>query len=159
MCQPKPESLPRRQTDPAWLQDHFLCTGHDETTRSGTFTFVKRHGHHYAVTCRHIMEAVADLKMVPAAKNPTMALHIDNVVLNRSYFTAQGLMLGVHTPHAETEREIDIAIAPLNGHWHLLTSHKNKVAIDLDEWREPDWIAVKYCLAAGYPDERKKKGS
>jgi hypothetical protein len=157
-CQSEPESLPRRHTDPAWLQDHFLGTGHDETARSATFTFIRRRGRHYAVTCRHIMEAVADPKMVPAAKNPTLALHVDRAVLNLSCFTAKGLALAVHAPRAETKHEeVDVAIAPLTGgYWDLLTKHKDKVPIDLDAWREPDWSSVKYCLAVGYPDERKK---
>jgi AraC-like DNA-binding protein len=87
MTQSESESLPRRQTDPAWLQDHFLGTGHDENTRNGTFTFVQRHGRHYAVTCRHIMDGVADPEIVPAATHPTMALHIDKAVLNLSYIS------------------------------------------------------------------------
>lgn len=156
--QSKPESLLRRHTDPAWLQDHFLGTGHDEKTRSATFTFVKRRGRHYAVTCRHIKDAVTDPKMVPGARNPTVALHLDRAVLNLSYFTARGLALGVRTPHAEDKKEeIDVAIAPLDGsYWQLLSGKKNKIAIDLDDWREPDWPTVKWCLAAGYPDEHKK---
>src|SRR5271163_26634 len=116
MSHPKPESLPRRQTDPAWLQDHFLGTGHDETTRNATVTFVKRHDRHYAVTCKHIVEALADPAVVPAIKNPTIALHVGKAVLNLSYFTAQGLVLGVHSPKAETKRdEVDVAIASLDG--------------------------------------------
>ena len=159
MSEAKSESLPRRQTDPAWLQDHFLSKGHDETTRSATFTFVKRHGRHYAVTCRHIIEAISDPKMIPGARNPTVAIHIGKRVLNLSYFTAKGLALGIHVPHAETKQEeVDVAIAPLeDSYWDLLTSRKNKVAIDLDNWREPNWQSVKYCLAAGYPDEHKGK--
>ncbi|GIK97834.1 MAG: hypothetical protein BroJett029_20430 [Alphaproteobacteria bacterium] len=155
--EPEPNSLPRRQTDPAWLQDHFLGTGHDETTRGATFTFVKRRGRHYAVTCRHIMEAVSDPAVVPDARNPTVAIHIDRVVLSLSNFTAKGLALGIRTPQAESKREeIDVAIAPLDGsYWPLLLEKKNKAAIDLDAWREPDWKSVKWCVAAGYPDEHK----
>lgn len=154
----KPDNLLRRQTDPAWLQDHFLGTGHDETTRSAIFTFVKRRGRHYAVTCRHIMKAVGDPCMVTNARNPTLAIQIDRAVLNLSYFTAEGLALGIKTPQVESKREeIDVAIAPLEGsYWPLFLEKKNKAAIDLDVWREPDWSSVKWCLAAGYPDEHKK---
>jgi hypothetical protein len=36
--------LARSQTDPLWLQDHFLGTGHDVTTRNGTASFVSFKG-------------------------------------------------------------------------------------------------------------------
>lgn len=155
--QPEPESLPRRHTDPAWLHDYFLGTGRDVSTRTGTFTFVKRHGRHYAVTCRHIAKAVSNPAMVPNARNPTLAIDIDRMVLNLSHFTAKGLAPAIKAPHADTERdEIDVAIAPLDGSfWPLLADRKNKFAIDLDAWQEPDWSSVKWCLAAGYPDEHK----
>jgi len=159
MSESKPESLPRRHTDPAWLQDHFLGTGHDEKTRNATFTFIKRSGRHYAVTCRHVVDSLANTAVLPSVKNPTIALHVGRAILNLSYFTAQGLVLGVHSPKAESKRdEVDVAIAALDGgYWHMLTKDKNKVAIDLDTWREPDWNAVKYCLAVGYPDEHKDR--
>jgi hypothetical protein len=160
MAQPEPESLPRRQTDPAWLQDHFLGTGHDEKTRNATVTFVKRHGRHYAVTCRHVASAVENPQMVPGAKFPTVALHMDRTVLNLSGFSAQGHVQAVRSPAAGAKQEeVDIGIAPLDGagHWHMLTEVKRKAPIDLDQWREPDWTKVKYCLAVGYPDEHKSR--
>lgn len=158
--QSKPESLPRRQTDPAWLQDCFLKTGHDEETNNATVTFVKRHGHYYAVTCRHVAESVTNPKIVPGAKFPTIALHVNQSVLNLSGFSAQGYTQAIKSPDLAV-KDIDIGIAQLdgggNGHWHMLSKFKNKVPIDLDQWREPDWRKIKYCLAAGYPDEHKER--
>jgi hypothetical protein len=56
--------LARSQTDPLWLQDHFLGTGHDVTTRNGTASFVSFKGRHFAVTCRHVMESASDPDVV-----------------------------------------------------------------------------------------------
>lgn len=153
------QSIPRRQTDPAWLQDHFLGTGHSESTHSATFTFIKRRDRYYAVTCGHVIDALKNSETVPNARHPTLALHLDKSVLNLSSFIGINLLAhAARKPHAETpQEEIDIAIAPLSeSYWSLLASKKNKTAIDLDNWREPRWDTVKFCLATGYPDEHKE---
>jgi hypothetical protein len=155
------ESLPRRNSDPVWLQDYFVHTGHDANTRSGTATFVKRKGLHYVCTCRHIMDSIKDPKVVPNAKFPTLTLAIDKTFINLARMTEYGPELIVRAPGPDTEHaHTDIAIAPLDaGTWHLMVTGKNKSAIDLDCWREPDWSKVRFGLAFGYPDEHKKNVS
>ncbi|RWP54370.1 hypothetical protein [Mesorhizobium sp.] len=153
------DSLLRRQTDPVWLQDHYLGTGHTEETNSATFTFIKRRGRIYAVTCGHVVDQLSNPVSVPDARLPTLALQIDRGVLNLSQVTGIGRI--THTTRAaeknETHREIDIAITPLSeSYWSILTKRKNKTAIDLDAWREPRWESVKMCVAAGYPNEHKE---
>jgi hypothetical protein len=134
-----------------------MQTGHDAGTRSGTATFVVRHGQPYVITCRHIMEGIKDPKMTPGAKFPTLALSIGRSALNLGQMGPNGVELAMRAPKADRkEDEIDIAIAPLLGsYWPLLTSNKNKSAIDLDAWREPDWSNLIWGIAAGYPDEHK----
>ncbi|WP_095203803.1 hypothetical protein [Mesorhizobium carmichaelinearum] len=154
------DSLLRRQTDPVWLQDHYLGTGHTEETNSATFTFIKRHGRIYAVTCGHVVDQLSNPESVPDARLPTLALQIDRGVLNLSQVTGIGRI--TQTTRAaeknETHRESDIAIAPLSeSYWSILTEKKNKTAIDLDAWREPRWESVKMCVAAGYPNEHKEQ--
>ena len=155
----KPESLPFRQTAPVWLQDRFLFTGRDETTRNATVTFVKRRGCHYAVTCRHVLEAVTEPETVPGAPLPTMALEVDRVVLNFSFLTMEGIKSTFRAPEPEIQSTPDdIALAKLSDfHWELLSSRKNKVTIDLDSWWEPNWSDVQSCLTVGYADEHKEK--
>jgi hypothetical protein len=108
--------------------------------------------------CRHIMEGGKDPQMVPNAKFPTLALAIDNAFINLARMTASGRELVMRDPPTNTEHaNTDIAIAPLDaGSWHLLATRKNKSAIDLDRWKEPDWSKVRFGLASGYPDEHKK---
>lgn len=155
------ESLPRRNTAPIWLQDFYLKTGHDENTRSGTATFVMRKGIPYVCTCRHIMDAVKDPKMVPNSKFPVLALTVETNHLNLGRITANGVELSMRAPRAASKQEeIDIAIAQLPAnYWDILNTRKNKLAIDLDAWKEPNWANVRYGLAHGYPDEHKKKKS
>lgn len=154
------ETLLRRQTDPAWLQDHYLGTGHTEDTNSATFTFIKRKGRNYAVTCGHVVDQVSNPSTVPGALRPTLALQVDRAVLNLSSVTGIGHLTPVTRAIQKdgARRDIDIAIAeiPAN-YWSLLTDRKNKTAIDLDAWREPNWNAVRMCVAAGYPNEHKER--
>jgi hypothetical protein len=62
--------LARSQTDPLWLQDHFLGTG-DVTTRNGTASFVSFKGRQFAVTCRDVMESASDPDVVAGASSLT----------------------------------------------------------------------------------------
>ena len=52
------EALARSQTDPLFLQDHFLVGGHDVDTKNATATFVQFERKQYAVTCRHVLEVM-----------------------------------------------------------------------------------------------------
>lgn len=72
--------------------------------------------------------------------------------------SAQGVVLSVRTPEAGTHSDrADIALVLLDeSNWNLLRERKNKVAIDLDSWREPDWSVVRHCLAVGYENEGKE---
>lgn len=154
------DSLFRRQTDPVWLQDHYLGTGHTEETHNATFTFIKRHGRTYAVTCGHVVDQLSNPASVPGAHLPTLALQIDHSVLNLSQVTGVGRIM--HATRATdkdgTHRDVDIAIAALSdSYWSLLTEKKNKTAIDLDAWREPRWDTVNMCVAAGYLNEHKEQ--
>lgn len=150
--------LARSHTDPIWLQDHFLKSGHDQNTRNGTATFVAFRKRQFAATCSHVMTAASNPDMVPGAPHPTLALHVGKAVLNFSFFTQAGLRSALSAPGSQYgAQEVDIAIAELTGpHWHLLASSKGKTAIDLDNWREPNWPTVRLCYAAGYADEHKE---
>ncbi len=155
----KSDSLFRRQTDPAWLQDYYLGTGHTEYTNNATITFIKRHDQTYAVTCGHVHDELTNPASVPGATQPTLALQIDHGVLNLSCVTFGRIIRTTQAPAKKgSHREVDIAIAPLSeGDWSILIDKKNKTAIDLDAWREPRWESVKHCVAAGYPNEHKSQ--
>lgn len=149
------ESLPRRQTDPLWLHDYLLGTGVDADTPSATGTFIKRKDRIYVCTCRHVIEALSNPQKMGAATAPTISLRVGPGFLNLSHLTASGVNLTFRSPQ---DPSIDIAITPLsNSYWGLLTERKNKAAIDLDNWREPNWPDVKWGIAAGYPDEHKTR--
>ena len=87
-----------------------------------------------------------------------MALQIDGTVLNLPYFVPKGIKPSAQASVLELgPPEFDIALAYIDhSRWQLLSSKKNKVAIDLDSWRGPNWKDVTYCLAVGYQNEGKK---
>ena len=151
------DSLARRQTDPLWIQHHFLATGHDENTPNATATFVKRRGRHYMVTCGHVLETVKRRRDAEGETQLTMALRLDRGQLNLSSVGPEGVVLSVRSPGAELHSTpADIALASLEpSYWEFLSSRKSKTAIDLDSWQAPDWSAVQKCLAAGYENEGK----
>ena len=134
MTDPAPDSLARRQTDPLWIQRHFLTTGHDENTPSATATFVKRRGRHYMVTCGHVVQTVRQRREKEGETQLTMALHVDRTIMNLSSVGPEGIVLSVRTPEAELQSdEADIALASLEpSFWEILSDKKNKTAIDLD---------------------------
>src|ERR1035437_5476523 len=138
----------RAQTDPLFLQDHFLATGHDENTKNATATFVKFEDRYYACTCRHVIEILAKRQKTKHSRFPTLALVIDRGVLNLSFITAEGIKLGIAVPNAkEGEDPLDLAIADITGsYWGLLSSRKQKAAIDLDNWREPRWAKAEMLI-------------
>ena len=150
-------SLARRQTDPLWIQSHFLITGHDENTPNATATFVKRRGHHYMVTCRHVLESVTRRRDAGGETQLTLALRLDRHQLNLSSVGPKGVVLSVRSPGADLHsRPADVALASLEpSYWELLSSRKSKTAIDLDSWQAPEWSTVRKCLAVGYENEGK----
>src|ERR1700686_1729694 len=101
----EPEGLPRRQTDPVWLQDYYQMTGVSKDTASATATFVSRRWKPYVCTCRHVIKAVFDGKKIPGAKFPTMALKVGRSVLNLSRMTGGKAKLIFCSPK---DREVDI---------------------------------------------------
>ena len=83
------------------------------------------------------------------------ALMVGRVVINLSFFTADGLRSALRGPTVDDGYEIDVCICEIDSHWELLQAHKDKEAIDLDEWTEPPWQETRMCAAVGYADEHK----
>ena len=150
--------LARSQTDPLFIQDHFLATGHDVNTKNTTATYVQFEDRVYAVTCRHVLEVLENRIETQHSRFPTLALVINRAVLNLSFFTVEGLKHSMVAPKtALGENPLDLAIADITGsYWELLKSRKGKAAIDLNNWREPRWARADTLVAAGYPDEHKQ---
>lgn len=152
----------RHFTDPLFVHDFFLTTGRNSETACATATFVRYEGVVYAVTCRHVLDNMA--KAAPGARLPTLAFGMDAASINMANFdrssTASPVPLRslfASPRHLATEREVDIAIARLGSAWDLLAQRKQKTAIDLDSWKEPDWNDIATCAAVGYLTEHKSQ--
>lgn len=147
----------RKSSDPVYLQDFFLATGHTDSTRNATATFVRRNGHTYACTCRHVLTQSTDSSVVgPGTTHPTLALTADQLVINLSSFVATGLVPALKAPEPQfCEAELDISIACIDHVWTAFSRKKDKEPIDLDNWSEPPWSMIEKCIAFGYFDEPK----
>jgi hypothetical protein len=95
----------RARTDPLFLQDHFLATGHDVSTKNATATYVKFENRIYACTCRHVVEIIRKRQKEQHSRFPTLALVIHRTVLNLSFFTAEGLKLRIALPETPADEE------------------------------------------------------
>jgi hypothetical protein len=138
--------LARACTDPLWLQDRFLQTGHHEGNPNGTATFITFERSTYYLTCEHVVSA--------AKTNQVPELWLDRVALNiADYHPDRVYRHNFRFPEASV---VDIAMYRLTEfHWGLLQNKKGKVAINLDAWREPTWEADATFIAAGYPTGHK----
>jgi len=146
----------RKYSDPLFLQDYFLASGHGHKTHNGTATFVKYEGKHYLCTCEHVATAIGDQSIVGSnTLHPTASLMIGKLVVNLSSFTTEGLQSSFDAPAARDGYKFDVCIALIESHWDYIRTHKEKEAIDLDSWSEPPWSEVELCAAAGYADEHK----
>jgi hypothetical protein len=142
--------LVRAQTDPLFFED-YLVAHHDVNTKNATATFVRLEGRVYACTCRHVVEILEKRKENQHSPFPMLSFIVNERMLNLSFFPAVGLQ-------SFDEEPIDVAIADITRTcWDLLTSKKNKQAVDLDNWREPRWSRADILIAAGYPDEHKRQ--
>ena len=140
------QKIARACCDPLWIQHRFLATGHDVTIDNGTATFIKFRGHHFICTCRHVADAPKG-DFVPALMAGKLVLNIASYHPDRVYR---------HNFRLPDRDSYDIAIAPLwDFHWGLLQKRKNKVALDLDVWEEPEWPTEGTLAAVGYLNERK----
>ena len=157
MNETKFPELARRQTDPLWIQEHFLATGHHANTPNASATFVSRRERRYMVTCGHVLRVVEERRS-EGEDNLTMALDVGRIVLNMSSIGPHGVQLSVRTPKVDwPSGGVDVALAPLHpGDWEILERTKNKTTVDLDAWREPSWSAVRHCVAVGYENEGKE---
>lgn len=140
------DEICRAASDPLFIQDYFLRTGHTAKQTNGTVTFLKYKNAIFACTCRHVFEEVKD--------NLVLAVMVERMVLN---FASIG-PVGVVSSFRSVQSTIaDIAVSPVpQGMWQFLVTKKAKRAIDLDAFASVPWNLIKVCHAAGYPTEHKE---
>ncbi len=135
----------RAHTDPLWVRNRFLMTGHNTDTPNGTASFIRFRGIVYVVTCGHVALAAKD-KEVPS-------LMVGRGVMN---FGVQKAASYEQTFRCVDRALADIAISHLPPDWwSRLIDKKGKANIDLDAWVEPDWGGEHSYIAVGYPTEHK----
>ncbi len=145
---------------PVFFHSYFLFDGHTEETENATLTFIKYENRIYAVTCRHVIHHLNSKRNKLNDQWYTLSISLDQVILQLS-----------DIDHADPSKrkdifrkltcsfdreDVDIVIAPIDSHWGLIKSKKNKKAIDLDSWSIMNWSKFKMGTAFGYPTEHKE---
>jgi hypothetical protein len=155
--QPTPD-LPRRNSTILWLRDSFLRRPSGERTPTATVTFVRRHGRNFAVTANHVVNALKGERIAEETPTPVLGMWVGSTALNFSRITTRGIAHSFRAAAGGTANpSVDIAIAPLDGFFStMLFERDNREAINLDDWKAPNWPQVNRALAAGYPEHHKR---
>ena len=137
---------------PLYYQNFFVRGGHDASNRNATATFVSFGGKYYAVTCRHVVDLLEEMRKTKVVEHPTLAFFFDKTFIPLSHFTTDGLKHNFRIVDGA-----DIAILDVSNLWPMLQTF-GKVAVEIDEerHREPRWAKAQMMAAAGYPERHKR---
>lgn len=140
-------------SEPLFLSEPFLGDGHGVEKANGTLTFIQYRGRIYGVTCAHVYYH-------QFSTGKWLALHgKDRYCYQLGQFTQSGHESLFRPLRDEKDNVgIDIAIIELGDSIKQIHfERKNKSALDLDDWVEPNWTEIKVPVAFGYPTEHKTK--
>lgn len=145
---------------PVFFHSYFLSDGHSEETENATLTFVKYENRIYAVTCKHVIHHLHSKRNELENQWYTLSLCLDRVILQLSDIDnsdpTKRKDIFRKLRRSFNDKEVDIVIAPIDSHWKMIKSKKNKKTVDLDVWNEPNWAEMKMGIAFGYPTEHKE---
>ena len=145
---------------PVFIQSYYLHDGHTDKTENATLTFIKYNNRIYAVTCMHVINHLNSKREELNDQWYTLSLSLERVIIQLSDIdhsdpTKRKDVLRKLKSNFNGE-EVDIVIAPIDSHWELIKTKKNKKAVDLDKWNEPKWEEFKMGTAFGFPTEHKE---
>ncbi|SEM89153.1 hypothetical protein [Palleronia pelagia] len=135
---------------PLFLQNAFLAEGHNAESVNATATFVRRKGHLYIVTCRHVKEHMA--------KNESWSanIHGNRVLIPLNTWSEAGAVSTLQD--IDDLGGTDICISYFSEyHLELVSGSKPKKPINLDKYLEPNWKDINLCCAVGFPDKEKSE--
>lgn len=143
--------------EPIYLMRNRKGDVHSENTDSATVTYVKFKTQYYALTCAHVADAreggvINGPLLIPTVWGPRGKGFAFRAGSENSL---AGEFRCVKRP-LHHDRELDIAIAPLNPDFiRLHMQEKKKEPIDLDKWEEPNWELIRTCANFGFPNRKK----
>jgi hypothetical protein len=136
-----------------FLSKPFMSDGHTAKKANGTLTYVKYKNVVYGLTCSHIYEYQKnDFWLTVFGTN--------RVIYQFGHFESKGLVSDFRPLRKKPTNidEPDIAIIKLGDPFpEIHMKHKNKVPIDIDSWKTPEWQSIKMGMACGFPTEHKKE--
>ena len=139
--------------EPLFVTDPFLIGGHSSDRANGTITYIQFNGQAYGITCAHVY-----YQQFP--DNKWLAIHgKGRYVYQLGRFTSEGYKSNFHPLRKEDDSNgLDIAIIYLGDTFREVHfPKKGKLAVNLDDWTEPNWGEITHPMAFGYPTEHKSQ--
>lgn len=138
--------------EPLFMSKHFMLDGHSPNKANGTITYIRYKGVLYGVTCSHVEKQTGD-KHILTVHGADRGVHFFGQYGEKGYESFFKILKKEDDPYSP-----DIAITKLGDNFERLhMENKKKQAINLDQWVEPDWSALKLAMACGYPTEHKEE--
>lgn len=140
-----------RNCEPLFLSSPFIQCGHNVEKANGTITFIEYRTRIFGITCAHVY-----YEQIRSGK--WLTLHgSERYIYQLGAFTAKGYESLFRPMRKASDIDgTDIAIIELGETIRQIHfPRKNKEAINLDTWAEPNWSEVQVPVAFGYPTEHK----
>jgi len=161
---------------PLFANEYLLHSGHSVSTTNATATFVKRHGHFYAITCHHVLaafqiEALESNKLlVPSVHGGRLIHQLGGLITAEQYrwsfnscrdFPTKEILSdpdATETLQRANSVKPDVAIADISSVWEAMSSIGGLSFINMDDWDQPNWTQLQPHMAAyGFPNDHKSR--
>ncbi|MFM0160770.1 hypothetical protein PQR39_10195 [Paraburkholderia sediminicola] len=141
--------------EPLYLSPIDRLGDHSASKSNATMTYIRYRDELFGVTCAHVFDFQFGDHERSACTLGVFGAGTSYQFTHPTFPDFHSHLRSLRQAHHQEAAE-DIAVVRLSSLFeekHMRA--KNKVAIDLDAWEEPDWSAIQTCVSVGFPTEHK----